>query len=86
MLSKELELCLNQAFRSAYEKRHEFISVEHLLLAILDNSAAVEVLNACGANIAQLQHELTSFLEETTPLIAPGIKRETQPTDRKSVV
>ena len=80
MLSKELELCLNQAFRSAYEKRHEFISVEHLLLAILDNSAAVEVLNACGANIAQLQHELTSFLEETTPLIAPGIKRETQPT------
>ena len=80
MLSKELELCLNQAFRSAYEKRHEFISVEHLLLAILDNSAAIEVLNACGANIAQLQHELTSFLEETTPLIAPGIKRETQPT------
>ena len=80
MLSKELELCLNQAFRSAYEKRHEFISVEHLLLAILDNSAAVEVLNACGANIAQLQHELTSFLEETTPLIAPGTKRETQPT------
>jgi ATP-dependent Clp protease ATP-binding subunit ClpA len=80
MLSKELELSLNQAFRSAYDKRHEFISVEHLLLAILDNSAAVGVLNACGANIEQLQHELTGFLEETTPLIAPGIKRETQPT------
>jgi ATP-dependent Clp protease ATP-binding subunit ClpA len=80
MLSKELELSLNQAFRSAYEKRHEFISVEHLLLAILDNSTAVELLTACGANVEQLQHELTSFLEETTPLIAPGIKRETQPT------
>jgi ATP-dependent Clp protease ATP-binding subunit ClpA len=80
MLSKELELSLNQAFRSAHEKRHEFISVEHLLLAILDNSTAVELLNACGADVEQLQHELTSFLEETTPLIAPGIKRETQPT------
>jgi ATP-dependent Clp protease ATP-binding subunit ClpA len=80
MLSKELELSLNQAFRSAYEKRHEFISVEHLLLAMLDNSAAADVLKACGANIDWLRQELSNFLEETTPLIAPGVKRETQPT------
>ena len=80
MLSKELELSLNQAFRSAYEKRHEFISVEHLLLAMLDNSAATDVLKACGANIDWLRQELNNFLEETTPLIALGMKRETQPT------
>jgi ATP-dependent Clp protease ATP-binding subunit ClpA len=80
MLSKELELSLNQAFRSAYEKRHEFISVEHLLLAMLDNSAATDVLKACGANIDWLRQELSNFLEETTPLIALGVKRETQPT------
>ncbi len=80
MLSKELELSLNQAFRSAYEKRHEFISVEHLLLAMLDNSAATDVLKACGANIDWLRQELNNFLEETTPLIAHGVKRETQPT------
>jgi ATP-dependent Clp protease ATP-binding subunit ClpA len=80
MLSKELEYSLNVAFRSAYEKRHEFITVEHLLLAMLDNSIAVEVLRACGANIDQLRKELTEFLDETTPLIPPGVKRETQPT------
>ncbi|CAI8921253.1 ATP-dependent Clp protease ATP-binding subunit ClpA [Methylocaldum szegediense] len=80
MLSKELEYSLNVAFRSAYEKRHEFITVEHLLLAMLDNSIAVEVLRACGANIDQLRRELTEFLDETTPLIPPGVKRETQPT------
>jgi ATP-dependent Clp protease ATP-binding subunit ClpA len=80
MLSKELELSLNQSFRSAYEKRHEFISVEHLLLAMLDNAAAIEVLKACGAQIEVLRQEVTEFLEQTTPLIATGLKRETQPT------
>lgn len=80
MLSKELEYSLNVAFRSAYEKRHEFITVEHLLLAMLDNSVAAEVLRACGADIEQLRKELTDFLDETTPLIPPGVKRETQPT------
>ncbi len=80
MLSKELELSLNQSFRSAYEKRHEFISVEHLLLAMLDTAAAIEVLKACGAQIEVLRQELTEFLEQTTPLIAAGLKRETQPT------
>jgi len=80
MLSKELEVSLNQAFRAAYDKRHEFISVEHLLLAMLDNSAAIDVLRACGANIDDMRRELEKFIEETTPLIAAGIKRETQPT------
>lgn len=80
MLSKELELSLNQAFRAAYDKRHEFISVEHLLLAMLDNTAAIEVLKACGANLDALRSEVEKFLEDTTPLIAPGLKRETQPT------
>ena len=80
MLSKELELSLNQAFRTAYEKRHEFLSVEHILLAMLDNQAAIDVLTACGAQVEQLKTELNEFLEENTPLIAPGLKRETQPT------
>jgi ATP-dependent Clp protease ATP-binding subunit ClpA len=80
MLSKELEYSLNVAFRSAYEKRHEFITVEHLLLAMLDNNVAIEVLRACGANIEQLRKELAEFLDETTPLIPAGVKRETQPT------
>lgn len=80
MLSKELEFSLNTAFRMAYEKRHEFITVEHLLLAMLDNSVAVDVLRACGANVDALKRELTEFLDETTPHIPPGVKRETQPT------
>ncbi|BBL75186.1 ATP-dependent Clp protease ATP-binding subunit ClpA [Methylomagnum ishizawai] len=80
MLSKDLEHSLNVAFRSAYEKRHEFITVEHLLLAMLDNAVAVEVLKACGARLDPLRKELIDFLDETTPLIPPGVKRETQPT------
>jgi ATP-dependent Clp protease ATP-binding subunit ClpA len=80
MLSKELEFSLNTAFRMAYEKRHEFITVEHLLLAMLDNSVAIDVLRACGADVDALKRELTEFLDETTPHIPPGVKRETQPT------
>ena len=80
MLSKELERSLNQAFRTAYEKRHEFLSVEHLLLSMLDNAAALEVLRACGVHLEALKTDLEKFIEETTPLIAPGLKRETQPT------
>ncbi|MFM8331672.1 MAG: ATP-dependent Clp protease ATP-binding subunit ClpA [Candidatus Methylumidiphilus sp.] len=80
MLSKELEFSLNAAFRAAYDKRHEFITVEHLLLAMLDNAQAVEVLHACAANIDLLRKELQEFLSETTPLIPPGVKRDTQPT------
>ena len=57
MLSKDLELTLNQAFKQAREKRHEFMTVEHLLLALLDNAVAVNVLRACGANVDRLRRE-----------------------------
>jgi ATP-dependent Clp protease ATP-binding subunit ClpA len=80
MLSKELEFSLNAAFRAAYDKRHEFITVEHLLLCMLDNQSAAEVLQACAANIELLRKELQEFLHETTPLIPVGVKRDTQPT------
>ncbi|MGD8956844.1 MAG: ATP-dependent Clp protease ATP-binding subunit ClpA [Chromatiaceae bacterium] len=80
MLSKELEFTLNQAFKSAREKHHEFMTIEHLLLALLDNPAAAQVLRACGADIEALRKDLDGFLEETTPLILDDDTRETQPT------
>jgi ATP-dependent Clp protease ATP-binding subunit ClpA len=80
MLSKELEFTLNQAFKRARELRHEFMTVEHLLLALLDNPAAVEVLRACGADLDRLRRELQAFLDETTPMLPAQDKRDTQPT------
>lgn len=81
MLSKDLELTLNEAFKSAREKRHEFMTVEHLLLALLDNDAALKVLGACGVNMGELRHELSEFVDSTTPLIPEADdERETQPT------
>ena len=80
MLSKELEFTLNLAFKEAREQRHEFMTVEHLLLALLDNPTAAEVLRACGADLNQLRAELRAFLEETTPLLPPNDSRDTQPT------
>jgi ATP-dependent Clp protease ATP-binding subunit ClpA len=80
MLSKELEFTLNHAFKEAREKRHEFMTVEHLLLALLDNPTAAAVLRACGADIERLKRDLRDFLDETTPLLAPHDPRETQPT------
>ncbi len=80
MLSKELEQTLNFAFKNAHDKNHEFITVEHLLLAMLDNAAAVDVLKACGGNIETTRKELVEFLEQTTPLIPETLERETQPT------
>ncbi|WP_435102189.1 ATP-dependent Clp protease ATP-binding subunit ClpA [Arhodomonas sp. AD133] len=80
MLSKELEFTLNLAFKEARDKRHEFLTVEHLLLALTDNPAALEVLRACGADLDQLREELEAFLDETTPLLPPNDTRETQPT------
>lgn len=81
MLSKELELTLNFAFKEAREKRHEFMTVEHLLLALMENASAVLVLRACGADVETIKAELGQFVDETTPLI-PIIdtERETQPT------
>ncbi|MGM0521879.1 MAG: ATP-dependent Clp protease ATP-binding subunit ClpA [Pseudomonadota bacterium] len=81
MLSKELELTLNTAFTVARSKRHEFMTVEHLLLALLDNASAVDVLKACGANVDKLRSDLQDFINSTTPLIPEGqSERETQPT------
>jgi ATP-dependent Clp protease ATP-binding subunit ClpA len=80
MLSKELEFSLNLAFKEAREKNHEFMTVEHLLYALLGNPSAVEVLRACGANLEQLKQDLGKFLEETTPTLAADDDRETQPT------
>jgi len=81
MLSKDLELTLNDAFRHAREKRHEFMTVEHLLLALLDNEAALQVLSACGSDLSDLKDELIEFVDSTTPII-PAFDGEqvTEPT------
>ncbi|MDH5766874.1 MAG: AAA family ATPase, partial [Gammaproteobacteria bacterium] len=80
MLDKELEQTLNQAFRDARNNNHEFMTVEHLLLALLDNNVSKEILVACGADIPALKHELDTFLQETVPLLPPNDDRDTQPT------
>ena len=80
MLNKELEFSLNLAFKSAREKMHEIMTVEHLLLALTDNPAAAKVLRACGADIDKLKKDLGEFLDETTPLLMPSDPRETQPS------
>ena len=69
MLSKELEFCLNNAFKEARTKRHEFITVEHLLLALLDAAQVLDVLKACGASVETLRRELTDYIQETTPRV-----------------
>ncbi len=80
MLSKELEFTLNRAFKEAREKHHEYMTVEHMLLSLLDNPAAAKVLRACGADADRLRREVTAFIDETTPLIPPNEERDTQPT------
>ncbi len=80
MLSKELEITLNQAFTYAHSKRHEFITVEHLLLALIDNGNVKPILTACGTDSMVLRGELTQFIDETVSLIPQNIQRETQPT------
>lgn len=80
MLDRELEQTLNDAFRDAREQRHEFMTVEHLLLALLDNLSATNVLKACGANLNGLHSDLIKFIQENSPLIEEGDERDTQPT------
>ncbi|MBX3709395.1 MAG: ATP-dependent Clp protease ATP-binding subunit ClpA [Gammaproteobacteria bacterium] len=81
MLDKELEFTLNTAFKEARNKRHEFVTVEHLLLALLENSSALEVLKACGGNVNRLRSNLTEFIDRTTPVIPLNVHdRDTQPT------
>ena len=79
MLDKELEQTLNDAFKRAREQRHEFMTVEHLLLALLDNTSASEVLRSCGTNLNTLHNELIKFIGENSPLLDDD-ERETQPT------
>ncbi len=80
MLSKELEFTLNTAFRDARAKMHEFMTVEHLVLSLLDNAAAAAVLRACGADIEQLRNELGAYVSEHTPRLSLDDARDTQPT------
>jgi len=80
VLSSELEFCLNEAFQKARDARHEYMTVEHLLLAILDAPRVREILKACGADLARLTGELQKFIDETTPALAADDDREVQPT------
>ncbi|WP_205952844.1 ATP-dependent Clp protease ATP-binding subunit ClpA [Pantoea stewartii] len=81
MLNQELELSLNMAFARAREHRHEFMTVEHLLLALLSNPSAREALEACTVDIVALRQELEAFIEQTTPVLpASEEERDTQPT------
>ncbi|MGL4446103.1 MAG: ATP-dependent Clp protease ATP-binding subunit ClpA [Shewanella sp.] len=80
MLNKDLEVTLNLAFQQARDARHEYMTVEHLLLALIDNPAAQEALIACGADLNKLKDEVASFIQQTTPIIADIDDKETQPT------
>ncbi len=80
MLAQELELSLHMAFIEARQKRHEYITVEHLLLALLDNPSAAEVLKACAANIDELRQKLTEYIDKHTPKVAGDGEVDTQPT------
>ena len=80
MIAQELEVSLHMAFMDARQKRHEFITVEHLLLALLDNPSAAEVLRACGADIDRLRQQLGDFVMEHTPTVSGTDEVDTQPT------
>ena len=80
MIAQELEVSLHMAFVEARQQRHEFITVEHLLLALLDNPSAAEVLRACSANIDDLRKSLTTFIKDNTPQVAGADEVDTQPT------
>jgi len=80
MFSKDLEITISQTYREARGRRHEFMTVEHLLLALLENRSAVEVLQGCGADIQRLSADLKDVLEETVPVLPVGDPRDTQPT------
>jgi ATP-dependent Clp protease ATP-binding subunit ClpA len=80
MIAQELEVSLHMAFVEARQKQHEFITVEHLLLAMLDNPSAAEVLKACGVDLDELRGVLTDFISEHTPRLSPHSDADTQPT------
>jgi ATP-dependent Clp protease ATP-binding subunit ClpA len=80
MIAQELEVSLHMAFVEARQQRHEFITVEHLLMALLDNPSAAEVLRACSANIDELRKSLAQFIKENTPTVGGSDEVDTQPT------
>ncbi len=80
MFSKDLEATIGQCYKDAREQRHEFMTVEHLLLALLDNASAVGVLRACNADLGKLARDLRSIITETVPVLPPSDERDTQPT------
>ena len=80
MIAQELEVSLHMAFVEARQQRHEFITVEHLLLALLDNPSAAEVLRACSAQVDDLRQSLSSFIKDNTPQVAGTEEVDTQPT------
>lgn len=80
MLSKELEHCLNEAFQEARDNQHEFMTVEHLLLALLGAPGVAELLNACDANVGNLTNELQEFIDESTPRLPGGSEQDVSPT------
>ena len=79
-MSSELEFCLNEAFQRARDYRHEFMTVEHLLLALLDIPAVHEILKACESNIPELRRQLTECIDEQTPMLPDDDDTEVQPT------
>jgi ATP-dependent Clp protease ATP-binding subunit ClpA len=80
MIAQELEVSLHMAFVEARQARHEFITVEHLLLALLDNPSAADVLRACACNIEDLRKSLQNFIADNTPILPPNSEADTQPT------
>lgn len=80
MLSSELEFCLHEAYQRARDRQHEFMTVEHLLLALIDIPRVYEILKNCDVNIEELRRQLTEFIDEATPLIAPDDDGDVQST------
>ncbi|MGA9332993.1 MAG: Clp protease N-terminal domain-containing protein, partial [Rudaea sp.] len=80
MFSKDLELTIGQCYKDAREQRHEFMTVEHLLLALLENPSAAAVLRACGADSGKLGKDLKAIILETVPVLPTNDERDTQPT------
>jgi ATP-dependent Clp protease ATP-binding subunit ClpA len=80
MLSSELEFCLNEAFQNARDRRHEFMTVEHLLLALLDIPHIHKILKSCDMDVNLLRRQLTDFIDEATPMVADEDDRDVQPT------
>ncbi|MBT8056020.1 MAG: ATP-dependent Clp protease ATP-binding subunit ClpA, partial [Gammaproteobacteria bacterium] len=79
MFSKELEVSISQAYQEARDKRHEYLTVEHMLLALLENGSALSILNACGADVGALENDLRKLMADNTPVLEEE-GRDTQPT------